>query len=310
VANILAGLAAGGWPFLVGWIFPSAIFVSLAAFFLFPALANFEVAKDILSLSVGQRTLVLAFISIGLGILISAAQTPLYTLLEGYYWPRRIQNRRSQKYLTEKRELKEKVDRTSGIEQGLLYEQYNRFPPDDNQIAPSRLANRLRALETYGTSRFGLDTQILWSEVSTVAPEPLRTDHAQARATVDFFVSMIYLSAVFGLLSLVTAWLTAEGNRLGLAIVGLIALLATLAWHRLAIRSVDYWASTVQALTNLGRKELASSMGLQLPSTLDDEREMWAALSQIVYYGYRTDVAKQLDRFRASDPTSKEDKAD
>ena len=310
MTNILAGLTAGGWPFLVGWVFPSAIFVSLGAFFLFPSLANFALAKDILSLSTSQRIVIVAFVSIGLGVLLSAAQTPLYTLLEGYYWPRRLQNRRIRKYLAEKHGLKERADRTNGIEQGLLYERYNRFPQDDDQVAPSRLANRLRTLETYGASRFGLDSQILWSEVSALAPEALRTDHDRARATVDFFVSMIYLSVVFGLLSLTTAWQTTQGNRLALAIVGLIALLATLPWYKLAIRSTDYWASTVQALVNIGRKGLASALDLQLPKTLDDEREMWTAVSQIVYYGYRTDLAKQLDRFRAHDPKNEENKPD
>jgi hypothetical protein len=307
VKDVLSAITGGGWSFLVGWVFPCAIFVALAAFFLFPPLDHLAVAKDIMELGTTQRTLLLAFISVALGVLLSAIQTPLYRLLEGYYWPTRIRRPRTEKYLSQKRDLKSKVEQAAGLEQALLYEQYFRFPDDDQQVAPTRFANGLRTLETYGSSRFRLDSQIFWSELSALAPEPLQTDHERARATVDFFVAMIYLSATFGLLALMTAWWGDE-NRIGLTTIGLIALLLLPAWYRLAVNSIDYWRATVKAFVNLGRKELASALNLQLPSTFEEEREMWKLASQLAYYGYSTDLAKQLDRFRAL--PSSDDEAD
>ncbi len=93
MTGLLSGLTGGGWPLLVGWVFPSGIAVSLFAFLIFPRITHLPVAGDVAKLSAANQSLLLAFSAILLGLLLSALQTPLYRILEGYYLPERLRDR-------------------------------------------------------------------------------------------------------------------------------------------------------------------------------------------------------------------------
>ena len=99
-----------------------------------------------------------------------------------------------------------------------------RFPSDDEEIAPTRLGNAIRALETYGPTRFELDSQVLWSELCAVVPKYLQTELDRSRATVDFFVALIFLSALFGAVTIGVAF---DGKiKPLLVLIGLLAFLS------------------------------------------------------------------------------------
>src|SRR5262249_52427549 len=69
--------------------------------------------------------------------------------------------------------------------------------------------------------------------------------------------------------------------------------------YHLAIVSSSYWASTVQALVNVGRVKLAQQMGLEMPATVDAEREMWWLVTEFVSNGFGP-AACELDKYRKS----------
>jgi hypothetical protein len=93
MTSLLSGLTGGGWPLLVGWVFPSGITVSLFAFLVFPHIKHLPLAAEVGALSATNQGLLLAFSAVLLGILLSALQTPLYRILEGYYLPERWRDR-------------------------------------------------------------------------------------------------------------------------------------------------------------------------------------------------------------------------
>src|SRR5207249_2280693 len=108
-------------------------------------------------------------LSVALGLFLNALSTPLYRFLEGYSWPAKFQTRGVQRQRNIKR-LIEEARTGEGWLLGLNLEQLSRFPLDDAEIAPSRLGNALRAFETYGATRFSLDSQVLWNELCTAVP--------------------------------------------------------------------------------------------------------------------------------------------
>lgn len=61
MTNLLSGLTGGGWPFLVGWVFPSGITVSLFAFLVFPHIKQLPLAEDVGAISATNQGLLLAF---------------------------------------------------------------------------------------------------------------------------------------------------------------------------------------------------------------------------------------------------------
>jgi hypothetical protein len=315
MSDLLSNLVGGGWPLLVGWLFPSGIAVSLYAFLVLPALDRLPQVRALLELSEPSRAVAIGCTAVGLGLLLSALQTPLYRLLEGYYWPEGLQRRRIQHYVTRKARLaqrKHALDQDgrvqTALQAGFRLEQMRRYPIDDTQVASTRLANSIRAFETYAFAQFKLDSQALWSELVAVAPEQLRANQERARAGVDFFVSLFYLSGLFGVTSL--AFGLSGLQPLKLCLIGIAALFMMISWYWLAITGTDSWASTVRALVNLGRKPLAEALGLVLPADLELERRMWQRVNWLTKYPYHPQLAAELAPFAAGRATENANQLD
>jgi hypothetical protein len=302
--SILSGLGEGGWGLFAGWIVPAAIAVVGSLLLIFPD--NLPVASEFNQLETAERALVLAFASVAIGFLLSAAQDPLYRILEGYIlWPDRLKKRRREAHLAIKRQIevelasaREARTEASEVEVNLLEEKLERFPIEEGQCNPTALGNAIRAFETYGRNRYQLDSQTLWNELLAAAPEPVGTEVERSRVPTDFCVASFYLALPFGLLALV-AGAAQSTDRCLLLIVGGAALASLPGWYWLAVSSVSAWRSSVQALVNVSRVSLAQQLGLELPPTIEEERRMWAAFSWFVLAPYDKKRAAALDPFRA-----------
>ena len=301
MVDILKGLIGAGGTFLLSWVLPSGVFLAGLTLLVAPAIGWLRPAGDLAALAALQTSVGVAFAAMALGLALTAASTPLYRLLEGYAWPAGLRTRGVQRQRRRKQALTKRLEAGGeGWEQALLYEQLDRFPADDAQIAPTALGNAMRAFETYGVDRFNLDSQSLWTELLSVAPEGLRTEMGRARASVDFFVCVTYLSPVFGFAALAAGLV--KGVEAGLLVLGVAAVAAAPLWYRLAVAGTRYWSTTVRALVHLGRKPLAAGLGLRLPGTIEEERELWRLVAAFVFYPYDESWSSELDRFRAAAP--------
>jgi len=339
LSDILKGLA-GGWNFLVSWVFPSAISWSIFALFLFPKLQHAPIFSDINGTSAANKTLVLVGAAILTGILLSSLSTVLYRVIEAYYlipgsiaaWLRNRQHRHQQvlrKQLQDLQDLRENQRSISidseesrgsevstvgyplstksasmngsqaGIDVriGLIRERLRRYPADDRQLGPTRFANALRAVETYGWDRYRLDSQTLWSELMSAVPDSLRSEEESARTPINFSVSMMYLSALLGVACLAVN-LSLAGSTIAPTVVGLISLLLVPAWYRLAVLNTRYLNSVIQAIVNVGRVELAKKMGLAIPQKLQDERDMWERVFWFVDERFNEEYVSDLNSYR------------
>jgi hypothetical protein len=288
--------------------------------------------------NVGQGIFILV-IGVIIGLLLSALQTQLYRILEGYLglpapivrWATYRQSARKavldgrvdrldlmsalesrgrlsaegQRRLDEInsdvriKKYADRDDRLTELQAALLTEKRKRYPVESRQVAPTRLGNAIRRLEEYGSNRFNLDSQTMWYELYIQSPEEARNQVNQSRTTVDFFVCLL-----FGHL-LVAVALTFELLALDLRrptiLVFVIVVLALLAmvWYRAAIAATDTWAAAVRALVNVGRKPLAEGLGFQLPATLSEEREMWDGVGRTVDQPYHP-AARATDKYRST----------
>src|SRR6266567_7507780 len=292
MADILKGLA-GKSTFLIAWTFAAAIMVGAVVLFLLPAALDVGLATFLKDWSESTAGLVLLAVVVLLGFTLAATSTPLYRLLEGYVWPQRLMNWGIRRQQDRKRRLRVHLDQLPAstlIDSALVWERLSRYPADDNQVAPTRLGNALRAFETYGLDRYRLDSQTFWNELLALVPKSLQDELDNSRTATDFFVATFYLTALYGLVALALAALKLADHRpidYSLVVEGIVPLLlGPIVSYRLAISSTTYWANTVQAMVNIGRVQLARSMGLKMPSTLEAERKMWTAVSKLVFYPY------------------------
>ncbi|MEQ7009372.1 hypothetical protein ABN028_24680 [Actinopolymorpha sp. B17G11] len=271
-----------------------------------------------------QTTVWLIVASLVLALVLNGLSTILFRVLEGYYLPGFIRRRRTLRhfkklelYKLEARRLRKRYnallkssDATSsqsqsvalasdaygvGISYGLAWEKVARYPVTPLQLGPTKFANAMRSLETYGYQRYQLDSQALWSELLSVAPESLRHDEANTNAVVNFFVSLVYLSLTLAVLCAATVIREDEG--IAIWATGGMALGVCIVSYHLSIVSIQAWSSAVCALVNVGRVPLAAQLGLKIPPTLREEREMWLLVGQLVTYPYNEQRARRLDRY-------------
>jgi len=229
-------------------------------------------------------------------VLLDAFSSPCFLFLNKCL-PRSLQECGKNIQLTLERRLEERKesDVSSGWRRGLVLEKLALYPKNDDQVAPTRFGNALRSFETYGKTRFNLDSQSLWYELCAVAPAFIRTAVQDARSVVDFFVASTYLSALLGLVTLIIA--VSEGPKLSTVIVCIFAFLMTVLCRWWAVRATTEWRYTVQALVNIGRVKLAEALGLRLPETLEDEKKMWGLVTRYGFYSKEADGIS-LNQFR------------
>jgi hypothetical protein len=162
------------------------------------------------------------------------------------------------------------------------------------QIAPTRFGNVIRSFETYGKTRFNLDSDSLWFELCAAAPKYLQAEIAGVRTSVDFFVASIYLN--FGLGTVTLAFAIYQQSR-PLLIISILAFLVCFLCHWLAVRATRDWGFVARAIVNVGRLKLAESLGLELPPSLQQERDMWGLVTHYAYF-CTPQEGRELNKYR------------
>lgn len=285
VGQLFQALTAGFSRFVLAWLVPSVSSLSLFCLFLYPLLAN---AQGIGSLGrvaeagLIDRALMFAFVALVLALIFALGARPLYRLLEGYAGPSIVRQALLRRQLRRFRRLRRQLDAMPVrlvTARGLLREQMAEYPAMSRDLLPTRLGNAFRALEMYGIERFELDSQTFWYELHAVAPDRLRQDIEDARASVDFFIGFVGQMLLLGTVSLLVSLKDSSGSALLLSFVSI--LLARAAYNA-AVRNMSDFRYAVQALVNVGRGSLIDSLGYQLPTTIQAERRLWRGWSRYV----------------------------
>jgi len=220
---------------------------------------------------------IFGFVVLTMSILIAYSSLPIYQILEGYSIPafiRRPLLRRQQRAFV--RMQAEQRRYVLGLPANVTADDFRRFPQRIDYVRATRLGNALTAFEHWGRDRYGLDTQTMWYELYGVSADQVRRDVEDGRSPVDFFVSMVANMCALILASAVCV-VFAPPTRIRAAIIIFVAVAAIPASYNLAVRNVVDWSLSVKAMVNIGRVHLADALSLEMPATLDEEREMWSA---------------------------------
>lgn len=242
---------------------------------------------------------VLVVVSVATTLVFSLASLPLYRLLEGYSLPRPLKRAWTRRQVIRKRRLTALAARLSASpgqanSQAVCLEQLAQYPHLDALILPTRLGNAYKALESYGYNQFRLDSQSLWYELQAVSSERLRQDSDDARASVDFFVSLTVYLVIFSILALTTFAFTVD---LGALVASAFAALLSRWSYLSAVRNTTDWRWSVQALVHVNRKPLAEALGYRIPASLAAERKLWLAWTAMA--NRRDQKLTELDHWRS-----------
>lgn len=266
--------------FVFAWMIPSVVTLGVFWLFLFDAVHEVWPFREIASAGKSdpvESGLLFVFFVLVLSILFAYSSLPIYRPLEGYSLPARVKATMQRRHQREWHRLQWHLQRENQTGQpmdGLIIERMNYYPVTLGRVAPTRLGNALKAMESFGVTRYGLDSQSLWYELQAVVPETTRRQTEEGRAPVDFFVSSIAHMSLLSAGSLLIA--VTQHDLHALLLFSGTAAVVPLS-YRLAVKNVKDWTGSVRALVNLGRRPLAERLGLNMPSSLGDEKEMWAS---------------------------------
>ncbi len=290
MGNLFKDLTSGFSSFVLAWLVPSLVVVALFALLIYPPLAREALAgaewsqplRSFVASGAVAATAVLAMSVVTLALITSLASRPLYRLLEGYSLPETAARplRRRQRLRYRRLQVEVRRRRRGAVHRrGLAREELANYPADASRLLPTRLGNALKALETFGSDHYSLDSQTFWYEIYGSAPERNCRDADHARASVDFFVSLVGL---LGLLSAVSLLAAVAADSLQCLVVAGLAMAATRPAYSAATRNMTDWRYAVQALVNLSRPDLAKALGYRLPRSLVEEQRFWAAWTAFV----------------------------
>jgi hypothetical protein len=187
------------------------------------------------------------------------------------------QVRRDLVNLVRPREQAERITR-----QTLQAEQLLAFGPRTT-VKATRLGNCLDALDNYSYERYWMEGGVFWPHLEHLMKEDLRDDIENQRILLDFLLALASLSVVVALLAMfVGPWLWLSWLWPGVIVVsGVVSYLM----YRLSIPAAYALGSALRAGCDLYRQDLLLALGLEVPGTLAEERELWQQVSQLVIYG-------------------------
>jgi hypothetical protein len=301
MTDLFKSLQGGLGRFVLGWLVPSAVAVGLYVLFAVPGLVRrWPSLKGTVPKSpnglIGVGVFTLAVLT--LTVIFAYASLPIYRLLEGYTLPRPLAKVLLRKQLREWRRLQIMAGRTQARHnrRAINIERLQDYPERREYILPTRLGNAFRAMETYGSTRYLLDSQTLWYELQAVIPSQLRSDVVDGRASVDFFISAvshcILLAVTSGSAFLAAGDLSALWLAIGSAVLVRPAYLG-------AVKNMADYRFSVQAAVNLGRLPLATSLGFTLPQTVNEEMQLWATVTAFISGGHKPEYRRILNRYRS-----------
>jgi hypothetical protein len=312
LTDIVKGVLAGSWGLLAGWILPVGVALALFGVLVLPSLGEWTVFTALASASAGVKGLVLLVASIAIGLILSTMSTPLYRILEGYaIWPAAWQENRIKHHRSRRRNLRDDVTRrrndpdNSAVVNALALEKFNRYPDDDDQVAPTLLGNAIRRFEYYSFDRYRLDSQLCWYHLRAAAPESVGKEVDSARSGVDFFVCLLYMLILLAITA-VAAMFTSSPDWPRLGIATALGVAGAVGSYYAAVKATDAWSSSVKAMVDIGRIPLAKSLGLEIPAKLAEERDMWQRVDWLLGFAYKPEAGTELDSYRQSSHTDSE----
>lgn len=227
----------------------------------------------------------------------SAFTRPLIRLYEGY-WPRFLgwlQRTRIGKYQSRHRALIRQMHDMRYLGIGLpadrvldwmkVYDNYAmHYPRDPEKVKATRLGNILVAAEEYSALRYQMDAVIWWPRLLAVVPETVRYQVDEALTPM---VALLNLATVSGLAAVGAAlWLWVwQAQALGALVALGSGVLASVLLYGIATMLALPYAQMIRTVFDLYRFALLEQMRIPLPASAQEERRLWPALTQWLYYG-------------------------
>jgi hypothetical protein len=179
-------------------------------------------------------------------------------------------------------------------QRAVLYYRLSRYFPQNAVLAPTRLGNAMRAVDTYSQPRYGLDLATIWPRLQPLLPAETLSWLGQAGTAFDLMITLSALSALFGVsLGVYLAVISSSPQAAAISAVVLAGSLG-LSWvcYRNAVEAAVAYGERVRSTVDLHRFRVLEAMRLPQPENLAEEELEWRR------------VCGLLDRSDQADPAA------
>jgi hypothetical protein len=161
---------------------------------------------------------------------------------------------------------------------------YREFPARPEEVLPTRLGNAIRAAESYARDRqrYGIDAVFFWPRLYPLLPDALRDSLTAARSSMEQLLFIALLSGALVPVTFVLAVILRLPVVVWLPVVAGAPVLALLTYRSAVAVAVSY-GELVRSAFDTHRLMLLTSLGYALPTCLDEERQLWQAIGQLLY---------------------------
>ncbi|HSK75264.1 MAG TPA: hypothetical protein VLQ45_02305 [Thermoanaerobaculia bacterium] len=156
--------------------------------------------------------------------------------------------------------------------------------PKEPSVLPTRLGNVIRSFENYPERQYRMAAITLWPRLIAVLDPAYADSIDSAKTGVDFMLNSATLSGLLCLLLLVTGLVYPSPLASDAALWWLLEIggLAALSWwlYTQSIGGALDWGNLVRGAFDLYRGKLLEKLGYgRAPKSVDEERELWQAIS-------------------------------
>jgi hypothetical protein len=283
--------------FVIGFFLPVAIFITISILIVNPFPFGTQIV-DFLKTDLLVGTTTLGLLSWVGGIVLLALNRDLYRIMEGYrkYNPLKLfgwmEKRRYRRLVHELERLDDEFrecinsktefpakSRTRRNE--LMRQLAEEFPDKEEYLLPTPFGNVLRSFEVYPRYMYGFEAIDGWGRLLAVIPNDYLELIDAARSQVDFWLNLGIIFILLQIEYIVLAFMT--GTPLQWWVVLLFILLGTIAPMR-ATSAAREWGDFVKSAFDVYRFKLLESLGIDLPTSREEERKLWTKYSQAIIY--------------------------
>jgi len=154
---------------------------------------------------------------------------------------------------------------------------------DEKDVVPTLLGNTVASFERYPDSRYGIDAVAVWPRLVPILQSERFIPLVQNEKTVfDFLLNLACLTL---LLAIEVGWfLSALSPFKGILLCAGFVFLAYVLYRAAVVGAVN-WGITVKVAFDLYRGHLREALNLREPTSLDQEKRDWSALSKFYVDG-------------------------
>ena len=179
-------------------------------------------------------------------------------------------------------------------ERAILHYRLSHYFPQHAVLAPTRLGNAMRAMDSYGRTRYGLDLATIWPRLQPLLPADTLSWLAAGGVAFELMITLSALSAAFGVA--LGIYLAVIASSVPAAVLSAIVVAGStaLSWlcYRNAVEAAVSYGERVRSTLDLHRFRVLEAMRLPPPANLAAEEDRWRRLCGL------------LDRSAPGDPAA------